>query len=76
MCQNANLALGSKDGNVECGAATQWKGLVLLWRRVEGKVVQTDFTQFVSAFTVGVEGLKGCLPTFGIVQHESYGPYL
>lgn len=75
MYQNANLALVSGDENVECGAATQWKGLVL-WRRVEGKVVQTHLTQFVTAFSVGVEGLKGCLPTFGSVQHESYDPYL
>jgi hypothetical protein len=29
--QNINLALGSKDGNVECGAATQWEGPV--WRK-------------------------------------------
>jgi hypothetical protein len=56
--QNINLALGSKDGNVECGAATQWEGPVWLWRRVEGKVVQTDFTQFVSALMVGVEGVS------------------
>jgi hypothetical protein len=33
--QNVNLALGSKDGNVECGAATQWEGHE--WRKSVGK---------------------------------------
>jgi hypothetical protein len=70
---NINLALGSKDVNVECGAATQWERPVWLWRRVGGKVVQTDFTQFVLLSQLE---LKGCLLTFGSVQHAHYGSCL
>jgi hypothetical protein len=58
--ENINLAVGSKDGNVDYGIATQWERPVWLWRRVGGKVVQRDFTRFVSALTVGVEGVSAC----------------